>query len=124
MKYVAEKSSKHYLQKFEVREVESRSRIRCRNLETDKEYEFHERDLRKSFPTRESRITFRLLCSLLETVVPKNEGQVVMVLSGSLSGAFGKIISRNKEKERVMLELLNSSKDLERKKVNLIINYN
>lgn len=104
VKYVAEKSSKHYLQKFEVREVESRSRILCRNLETDKEYEFHERDL--------------------QTVVPKNEGQVVMVLSGSLSGAFGKIISRNKEKERVMLELLNSSKDIERLNFDNVCQFN
>lgn len=49
-----------------------------------------------------------------ETVVPKNEGQIIMVLKGSLSGTFGRVIERQKEKDRVMVELFNENKDVER----------
>lgn len=47
VQYVADKKSKHFKEKFEVRKVRSRAEILCRNIDTRKEYEFHERDLRK-----------------------------------------------------------------------------
>lgn len=94
VQYVGDRKSKHYMQKFEVRKVKSRSAIACRYLEKEKEYDFHERDL--------------------QTVVPKNEGQIIMVLKGSLSGTFGRVIERQKEKDRVMVELFNENKDVER----------
>ena len=37
-----------------------------------------------------------------------------MVLKGSLSGTFGRVIERQKEKDRVMVELFNENKDVER----------
>ena len=48
VEFVGDKESKHYREKFEVRKVETRAKIYCRNIETDKEYPFHERELRKS----------------------------------------------------------------------------
>ena len=47
-------------------------------------------------------------------MVPKNQGEMVMVLTGSLSGTFGKIIERSKEKDRVTLEMINRHSDIER----------
>lgn len=47
VQYVADKKSKHFKEKFEVRKVHTRAEIVCRNIETKKEYDFHERDLRE-----------------------------------------------------------------------------
>jgi len=56
--------------------------------------------------------------------VPKKDNQVVMVLTGSLSGSFGRIIERIKEKERVIVELFNEKSDIERINFDNICEFN
>ena len=56
--------------------------------------------------------------------MPKKDNQVVMVLTGSLSGSFGRIIERIKEKERVIVELFNEKSDIERINFDNICEFN
>ena len=56
--------------------VAQRGDITCRNLETDRESAFDERDL--------------------ETVIPRNNDQVVMVISGESRGAYGVMVDKIK----------------------------
>lgn len=94
IKFVGDEKSKHYNKKFEIRNVLASESIYCRDLISDKISEFNERDL--------------------ETVIPKNMNQVMMVIRGSVAGEFGKLIEKDKKKEIVMLELFNGSGDVER----------
>lgn len=103
-RYVGEDYPKQHRQKFEVREVRSRNEIRCRNIETEKEFKFDERDL--------------------ETVIPKAIGSVVIITDGSLKGCFGVIIDKIKEKERVMVEMLPAKKEVERFSYNSVCQFN
>jgi len=94
VRFVGDKKSKHYKQKFAIVSVAQREDITCRNLETDRESAFDERDL--------------------ETVIPRNNDQVVMVISGESRGAYGVMVDKIKEKERVMVEMLPDKKRIER----------
>ena len=67
------KNSGHPLSK-----VKSRDDILCRNLETDRESWFDERDL--------------------ETVIPRSNDQVVMIISGKSRGSYGIMVDKIKGK--------------------------
>ena len=56
--------------------VKSRDDILCRNLETDRESWFDERDL--------------------ETVIPRSNDQVVMIISGKSRGSYGIMVDKIK----------------------------
>lgn len=104
VQFMGDRKSKHYRVKFEIRKITSRQEINCRNMETDETYDFHERDL--------------------QTVVPHDKGAVVMILSGSLSGSFGEVIDRQKERERVMVRIFNKHKDVEQIKFDNVCLFN
>ena len=78
VRYVGEDYPKQHRQKFEVRDVRSRNEIKCRHVETEKDFKFDERDL--------------------ETVIPRAIGSVVIITDGSLKGCFGVIIDKIKGK--------------------------
>jgi len=104
VRYVGDEYQKQRRQKFEVRNVRSRNEIKCRNIETEKDFKFEERDL--------------------ETVIPKAIGSVVIITDGSLKGCFGVIIDKIKEKERVMVEMLPDKKEVERFSYNSVCQFN
>lgn len=104
VRYVGEDYPKQHRQKFEVRDVRSRNEIKCRNIETEKDFKFDERDL--------------------ETVIPRAIGSVVIITDGSLKGCFGVIIDKIKEKERVMVEMLPAKKEVERFSYNSVCQFN
>jgi len=104
VRYVGEDYPKQHRQKFEVRDVRSRNEIKCRNIETERDFKFDERDL--------------------ETVIPRAIGSVVIITDGSLKGCFGVIIDKIKEKERVMVEMLPAKKEVERFSYNSVCQFN